>query len=136
MIPSKYRFQICLAVTLIVFACIMITESATTGQRFQRRHRRMATISLPNTTPFGVRWTQQIIVPVLALINQTNTYLWFDFQYFTRVPTAANLNSLYTSFGRSMDNDGLYIDEEFFQEQIANKERRAIYQYIESFFNK
>jgi len=35
-----------------------------------------------------------------------------------------------------MDNDGLYIDEEFFQEQIANKERRAIYQYIESFFNK
>lgn len=121
--------------TLIVFSFINITESASTEKRFKERYRRTATISLPNSV-FGVRWTQNVIVPVLALINQTNTYLWFDFQFLTRVPTAANLNSLYTSFGRSMDNDGLYIDEEFVQEQIANKERKAIYQYIESFFNK
>ena len=114
---------------------IEVTESATAGQRYQHRPKRTAVFSLPNGL-LGVRWTQQVIVPVLAMINQTNTYLWFDFQVYTKVPTAANLNSLYTSFGRSMNDDGHFIDEDFYEEQVANQERKIIYQYIESFFSK
>lgn len=122
------------AVFFFIFV-IGMTESASVGQRNLYRPKRTAVLSLPNSL-LGVRWGQQVIVPVLAMINQTNTYLWFDFQMYTKVPTAANLSSLYNSFGRSMNNDGQYIDEDFYEDQVANQERKIIYQYIESFFSK
>jgi len=135
MLPTKFSLGIVAPVLLMIcFMAIGLTECATTGRRSQYRPKRTAALSLP-ASALGVRWTQQVIVPVLAMINQTNTYLWFDFQVYTRVPTANNLTNLYTSFGRSMDN-GHYIDEDFLEDQIANQERKTIYQYIESFFNK
>jgi len=106
-----------------------MTESASTERR--QKPKRAAVISLPFAATNGVRWTQQIIVPVLAMINQTNTYLWLDFQMHTRMPTANNLTKLYQSFGRSTN-----INEHFLDEQIANQERKIVYQHIESFFNK
>jgi len=135
---TSTKFSVWLSVSIVLLICftaIEVSESATAGQRYQHRAKRTAVFSFP-TSLLGVRWTQQVIVPVLAMINQTNTYLWFDFQVYTKLPTAANLNSLYTSFGRSMSNDGHYIDEDFLQEQIANQERKTIYQHVESFFSK
>jgi len=35
-----------------------------------------------------------------------------------------------------MEIDGYYIDENILEDQIANKERKIIYQCIESFFSK
>jgi len=52
------------------------------------------------------------------------------------MPQASNISALYQSFGRSMDNDGYHIDEDFLEDQIANKERKIVYQYIESFLSK
>jgi len=137
MLPTKFSLGIVAHILVMVcFMAIGLTECATIVKRSQYRPKRTAVISLP-ATALGVRWTQQVIVPVLAMINQTNTYLWFDFQMYTRIPTANNLTKLYTSFGRSMDNsDGNYIDEDFLEDQIANQERKTIYQYMESFFNK
>ncbi len=114
---------------MFVFFVFGMTESASTERR--QKPKRAAVISLPFAATNGVRWTQQIIVPVLAMINQTNTYLWLDFQMHTRMPTANNLTKLYQSFGRSTN-----INEHFLDEQIANQERKIVYQHIESFFNK
>ena len=120
---------------LTIIAWLSAVEStAVVGRRNQQRQKRTAVISLPRSN--GMRWTQQIWVPVLAMINQTNTYLLFDCQIYTSVPTAANLNTLYSSIGRANNRHGIEIDEEFVEEQRSNSERRTVYQYIEGFFSK
>ncbi len=134
MIPTK--LWIVFITAILTLFIIEVTESASTEKRTKYRPKRTAVFSLPNSGAFGVRWTQQVIVPVLAMINQTNTYLWFDLQLYTKMPQASNLSALYQSFGRSMDNDGYHIDEDFLEDQIANKERKIVYQYIESFLSK
>lgn len=98
-----------------------------THHRVQKR----SIVSLPISV---LKITSQIIVPVTALLNQTNSYLWFDFPTTWPVPTSKNLNTLYNSFGR-LAARGFDIDENFVDEQKANQERRSVYQYIEGFFS-
>ena len=122
--------RLMLLTMLLIHFFSSVESSAVVGTR----QKRLAVLSLPNS--FGIRWTQQIWVPVLAMINQTNTYLLFDCQIYTGVPNAANLNALYASIGRANDRHGIEIDDQFVEEQRANFERRTVYQYIEGFFSK
>ncbi len=131
----SFKLFLILLTINIIYTLLKTVDAASTGERSSSiRKKRTAIISLP--TAGGVRWTQQIIAPVLALINQTNTYLWFDFQVYTSVPSASSINLLYNSFGRYKDRTGVEIDETFVEEQRANQERRSVYKYIESFFSK
>jgi hypothetical protein len=121
------------------FALVLIgiwmtnVESVAVGKsaHFHRQQKR-SVLSLPRSV-FKV--TGQIIVPVLSLLNQTNTYLWFDFPSTWPMPNNNNLNTLYNSFGR-LKEKGIEVDEEFVDEQRANQDRRSLYQYIEGFFQK
>ena len=121
------------------FALVLIgfwmtnVESVAVGKsaHFHRQQKR-SVLSLPRSV-FKV--TGQIIVPVLSLLNQTNTYLWFDFPSNWPIPNNNNLNTLYNSFGR-LKEKGIEVDEEFVDEQRANKDRRSLYLYIEGFFQK
>ena len=107
-------------------------ESASAAAR--SRERRAAIISNPMRTLYKIQMS--IIVPVVPLQNTTFTFLWFDFAQWLPVPTATNLNTLYTSFGRASEKGLDIVDEPFVEEQKANMERRYLYQYIEGFFNR
>ena len=119
----------CFVILLLVFYILQIDSVAVSqSRRLQKR----TIISLPFSV---MKFTSEIIVPVVALINQTNTFLWFDFQSNWALPNSNNLNTLYNSFGR-LKEKGLELDEAFVDEQRANVDRRNVYQYIEGFFNR
>jgi len=125
------------SVTIALLAAIFLlmpatVESAATASR--SRERRVAVISNPNRSFYKIQMS--IIVPVVQLVNQTFTFLWFDFQQWLPLATAANLNTLYTSFGRASEKGLDIADEPFVEEQKANSERRTLFQYIEGFFNR
>ncbi len=73
----------CFALLLIGFHMTNV-DSVAVGQpgHFHRQQKR-SVLSLPKSI---FKFTGQIIVPVLSLINQTNTYLWFDFPSTWPVP--------------------------------------------------
>jgi hypothetical protein len=84
-----------------------------------------------------------LIVPVVPLINTTLTYLWFDLPLTFDLPTASALNDLYASLGLvsgNTDEDNSRIsnelNHEFMEEKRANHDRRQVYKYAESFFQK
>jgi hypothetical protein len=84
-----------------------------------------------------------LIIPVVPLLNTTLTYLWFDLPLTFDLPTASALNELYSSFGMSSgtsnDDESRISNElnhEFMEEQRANHDRRQVYKYAESFFQK
>ena len=134
---SATNMNIFWSVTIALLAAILLlmptsVESASAAAR--SRERRVAVISNPMRTLYKIQMS--IIVPVVQLVNQTFTFLWFDFQQWLPVPTAANLNTLYTSFGRASEKGLDIVDEPFAEEQKANMERRYLYQYIEGFFNR
>ena len=119
----------CFVILLLVFYILQIDSVAVSqSRRLQKR----TIISLPFSV---MKFTSEIIVPVVALLNQTNTFLWFDFQSNWALPNSNNLNTLYNSFGR-LKEKGLELDEAFEDEQRANVDRRNVYQYIEGFFNR
>ena len=119
----------CFVILLLVFYILQIDSVAVSqSRRLQKR----TIISLPFSV---MKFTSEIIVPVVALLNQTNTFLWFDFQSNWALPNSNNLNTLYNSFGR-LKEKGLELDEAFVDEQRANVDRRNVYQYIEGFFNR
>jgi hypothetical protein len=125
------------SVTIALLAAILLlmpatVESAATSAR--SRERRVAVISNPNKSFYKIEMS--IIVPVVQLLNQTFTFLWFDFQQWIPLATAANLNLMYNSFGRASEKGLDISDEPFVEEQKANMERRNLYQYIEGFFNR
>jgi len=119
-------------ITAILLLMPTSVESASAAAR--SRERRVAVISTPIRTLYKIQTS--IIVPVVPLQNTTFTFLWFDFAQWLPVPTAANLNTLYTSFGRASEKGLDIVYEPFVQEQQANMERRYLYQYIEGFFNR
>ena len=137
------KHSILILIISVVFHSLLGVESASTATMSGRK-RRTAVISMPSNS--AIRFTNEIIVPVLAMINQTNTYLWFDFQVYMGMPTASQLNLLYQSLPQlGRDNkdgkEGRTSDdaedvENFVEEQRANFERRTVYQYIEGFFSK
>ena len=119
----------CFVLLLLVFYILQIDSVAVSqSRRLQKR----TIISLPFSV---MKFTSEIIVPVVALLNQTNTFLWFDFQSNWALPNSNNLNAMYNSFGR-LKEKGLELDEAFVDEQRANVDRRNVYQYIEGFFNR
>lgn len=125
----KMRFQVVIAILGFFTVCI---ESVSVRQDRSSGRQKRSVISLPRGV---LRFTNQFIVPVLPLLNASNTYLWFDFQSNWPLPNNNNLNALYTSFGR-LKEKGIEVDEEFVDQQRANQERRSFYQIIEGFFSK
>ena len=122
----------CFAFLLFLLNMVQIDSVAVSQSGQSRRLQKRTIISLPVSV---MRFTSEIIVPVVALLNQTNTFLWFDFQSNWALPNSNNLNTLYNSFGR-LKEKGLELDEAFVDEQRANVDRRNVYQYIEGFFNR
>lgn len=129
---KNFSFTYFFAVALCLSLFFATIESGAVGQGRSHSVRKRSILSLPRGI---LKFTSEIIVPVLALINQTNTYLWFDFPTTWPVPSYTNLNTLYTSFGR-LQEKGIEVDENFIDEQRANHERRSVYQYLEGFFKK
>lgn len=128
------RFHLYFLLVVIVGNCTVSVEPVAVGQTgLIHRQQKRSLLSLPTGGNFKV--TCQIIVPVLALINNTNSYLWFDFPTTWALPIYKSLNTLYTSFGKIQEK-GIELDEEFIDQQKANQERRTIYEYIEGFFDK
>jgi hypothetical protein len=102
---------------------------------------RRSALSLPSGGTLSV--TMDLIIPVVPLLNTTLTYLWFDLPLTFDLPTASALNELYSSFGMSSgtsnDDESRISNElnhEFMEEQRANHDRRQVYKYAESFFQK
>ena len=121
-------------IALIAVTMLMPTSVESAAAAARSRERRVAVISNPNRSLYKIQMS--IIVPVVALVNQTFTFLWIDFQQWLPVPTATNLNTLYTSFGRASEKGLDFVDDPFVEEQKANEERRNLYQYIQGFFNR
>lgn len=122
----------CFALLLLIFYMVNVDSVAVSQPGYLHRVQKRSILSLPR----GIfKFTGQIIVPVLSLINQTNTYLWFDLPTTWAMPNSNNLNTLYTSFGR-LKEKGLVLDEKFVDEQRANQDRRSVYEYIGGFFSK
>jgi len=103
---------------------------------------RRSVISLPSNSVLGI--TLDFIIPVLPLINQTNTYLWLDFPFTVTVPQASDLNNMYTNkswmasspfrrFRRRL-TDHQHVD--WLDEQRTDQDRRIVYKYIEGIFNR
>lgn len=129
----KTPFYFPYLIFLVVWLVVDNVNSLSVGQSTHlHRQQKRSILSLPR----GVfKFTGQIIVPVLALINQTNTYLWFDLPSTWPLPNNNNLNTLYNNLGK-LQEKGIEVDEEFVDEQRANHDRRTVYEYIESFFTK
>ncbi len=93
--------------------------------------------SLPPNT--SVRYSLDWITPVTAL-NNTFTLLIYAMIFRFVLPTYTNLQSLYSTLGKidmeHMHDGENVIDLEFFEEQRANDERRAVYLTIEDIFRK
>lgn len=129
----KTLFYLSCLILVIVSFYVENVESVAVGQPGHiHRQQKRSIMSLPSGSIF--KFTSEIIVPVLALINNTNTYLWFNFPTVWPTPTYKTLNTLYTSFGRIKEK-GIELDEEFVDQQRANQERRTVYEYIEGFFD-
>ena len=122
------------AIAVIAITLLMPTSVESASAAARSRERRAAIISNPMRTLYKIQMS--IIVPVVPLQNTTFTFLWFDFAQWLPVPTATNLNTLYTSFGRASEKGLDIVDEPFVEEQKAHMERRYLYQYIEGFFNR
>lgn len=117
------------------------------SRKLHQRERRSA-ISLPEGSTVTV--TMDLIVPVVPLLNTTLTYLWFDLPLTFDVPTASNLNELYSSLGlidgsssqgkdEDEDDDSrsyTSLRDNFVEEQRASHEQRQVYRYVEGFFQK
>lgn len=109
---------------------------------FRQSKVRRSALSLPSGSSLTV--TMDLIIPVVPLINTTLTYLWFDLPLTFDLPTASSLNELYVSLGllsraytAGEDSDSSNeLDHDFMEDQRANHDRRQIYQYAESFFQK
>ena len=109
------------------------------SNQVQKKVRR-SVLSLPKETYFS--FIIDLIIPVVPLLNTTLTYLLFDLPLTFNVPTASDLNQLYVNFGLlpNTSTDGsrvmydLYHDD--VEEKRANHDRRMVYQYAESFFQK
>lgn len=127
------RFYLaCLLFVIVSFYTENVESVAVSQPGHIHRQQKRSVLSFPR----GVfKFTSQIIVPVLALINNTNTYLWFDFPSVWPLPSHVTLNTLYTSFGRIKEK-GIELDDEFIDQQRANQDRRNVYEYIEGFFDK
>ena len=130
--PGKMKIGVVIVLLGFYAVCIESGAVGHSGDRSFGRQKRSVIVSLPRGV---LRFTSQIIVPVLSLLNTSNSYLWFDFQSNWPLPNNNNLNTLYTSFGR-LKEKGIEVDEEFVDQQRANAERRTLYQCIEGFFTK
>lgn len=121
-------------IALIAVTMLMPTSVESAAAAARSRERRVAVISNPTRSFYKVQMS--IIIPVVPLQNTTFTFLWFDFAQWLPLATAANLSTLYSSFGRASEKGLDFVDDPFVEEQKANLERRTLYQYIEGFFNR
>lgn len=125
-----------LAITLLLSVCIDVDS----GRISSSREKRFAAIQLPVGTSFTVVF--DLIIPVVPLLNSTFTFLWFDFPITFNAPTAADLYTLYTSFGQAVDSSNVtaskksLIDHDFVEEKRVNYDRRKVYEYIEGVFQR
>ena len=128
--------QTFLAITLLLSICINVES----GRISSSREKRFAAIQLPEGTSFTV--VLDLIIPVVPLLNSTFTFLWFDFPVTFNAPTAADLYTLYTSFGQVVDSSNVtsskksLIDHEYVEEKRVNYDRRKVYEYIEGVFQR
>ena len=120
-------------VTVLLLSMWTMSISVESATTVRSRERRFAVISNPNRSFWKLQFS--LIIPVVQLVNQTFTFLWFDFQERLPLASAADLNTLYNSFGRSSEKGLDWVNNPFIEEQKANMERRYLYQYIEGFFN-
>lgn len=99
-----------------------------------RRLKRSSWSLPPNTS---ARMILDWIIPI-APLNNTFSNLVIDLIYRFVLPTYTQLNNLYGTLGRLDENNAEtnLIDYEFFEEQVANKERRSVYQHAEGVFEK
>lgn len=116
-----------------------VKEEAPEPESKPHRRLKRSSWSLPPNT--STRLVLDLILPI-APLNNTFSSLVLDLIYRFVLPTYTQLDTLYSSLGR-LDEDGQIegetsdsnvIDYEFFEEQRANRERRAIYQQAESLF--
>ena len=120
-------------VTVLLLSMWTMSISVESATTVRSRERRFAVISNPNRSFWKLQFS--LIIPVVQLVNQTFTFLWFDFQERLPLASAADLNTLYNSFGRSSEKGLDWVNDPFIEEQKANMERRYLYQYIEGIFN-
>lgn len=116
--------------------CLIITNFVSAREIHQRERRSI--LSLPSDSSLYV--TTDLIIPVLPLLNSTNTYLWFNFPVTFDVPTAKDLNKLYASFsltGKEGEKRATYeAKHNLIEEKRANHDRRKVYKYLEGFLQK
>jgi len=110
-----------------------IKADGPTPEGRSRRLKRGSWSLPPNTS---VRYQLDWITPVTAL-NNTFTLLIYAMIFRFVLPTYTNLQSLYSTLGKiDEDHEENVVDLEFFEEQRANDERRAVYLTIEDIFRK
>lgn len=118
--------------TLLIFMAFFTFFTDSRELEQVKRHRR-STISIPAGSTFSI--TLDVIVPVLPLINQTNTYLWFDFPFSMNMPTASDLQNMYTNFS-FLTFTRRRRDLELMEEMKAEQDKRIVYQYMEGLFSR
>lgn len=108
------------------------------------RASRRTALSLPDNTSCKISFDLSMSVNPL---NNTYTSLTLSLPFRFVLPTYKQLNNLYGNLDR-LDNDlsdnqgsregrnGRLIDYEFLEQQIANEQRRSIYQHIELMLEK
>jgi len=95
---------------------------------------RRSSLSIPESS--GVKWTIDFIVPVIPLLNTTNTYVTWDFSLFTTIPTRTQVAELYNSLATLSEEKEVDMDHDFIEEQRNNHERRRVFDYLEGLFGR
>ena len=93
-----------------------------------------STLSLPTSST--VKWAVDFYVPVVPLLNTTNTYLQWQVSLYTSVPNRTQIEELYDSLASFGDEKNIEIDHDFVEEQRDNHERRQAFDYIEGIFHR
>lgn len=78
--------------------------------------------------------TFDLIVPVIPLLNSTFTFITFDVPFTFTIPSYADLRELYKRLA-DKDSTSKQLDH-FLEQERKNSERRLVYSYITSAFEK
>ena len=86
------------------------------GARLNSKKSRGRRSSLSISESSGVKWTIDFIVPVIPLLNTTNTYVTWDFSLFTTIPTRTQVAELYNSLATLSEEKEVDMDHDFIEE--------------------
>ena len=128
----KYLLAVVSVLAVIVAFLTDESECGAVADRRSRRPKRTA-ITFPKSTQ--LRITNDIIIPVLPLLNTTFTFLSFTLPLRFPVPSYSSMLTFYQNIGR-MEENGIDLDHYFLEEHRANEDRRYVYKMAEDFFKR